>query len=201
MKRYVIILLVIGLLSYIGILERTNRKLQDSISILKSNEKAFLSEIDSLQGRNIVYKLTVDQLKSTNDSISCKIREVLSELKIKDRKLKGAGYIKEVARTNDTIIISDTIFKNPEFRMDTVIKNNWYCIDMGLYYPDTISLNISFSSEKYIVTSIRKETVNRPKRFFIARWFQRKHEVLVVDVIEKNPHISIQKQRFIKIIK
>ena len=47
----------------------------------------------------------------------------------------------------------------------------------------------------------KKETINPPKKFFLFRWFQRKHTILEVNMVEKNPYIENKNNRFIEIIK
>lgn len=46
-----------------------------------------------------------------------------------------------------------------------------------------------------------KQTIDPPKKFFIARWFQRKHTVVEVDVVQENPYCENKEERFIKVIK
>ena len=48
---------------------------------------------------------------------------------------------------------------------------------------------------------MEKQTVNPPKKFFIARWFQKKHNVLQVEVVEKNPYMDDQKSKYVEIVK
>ena len=59
----------------------------------------------------------------------------------------------------------------------------------------------SFVSEKYITVSSKKETVNPPKKFFLFRWFQRKHKVLIVNIHEENPYIETNNSKFVEILK
>lgn len=68
-------------------------------------------------------------------------------------------------------------------------------------FPNTIIVHPEFTSEKYIVTHSRKETINPPKKFFLFRWFQKKHRVVEVVVIENSPYVSDKQQKFIEIIK
>jgi hypothetical protein len=56
-------------------------------------------------------------------------------------------------------------------------------------------------SKKHIAVSTRRETVNPPKKFFLLRWFQKRHTVLNVDVIEKNPYVEGQTSKYVEIIK
>ena len=58
----------------------------------------------------------------------------------------------------------------------------------------------TFISEKYIITNKRKETINPPKKFFLFRWFQRKHWVMEVYIKEKNPYIKEINNKFVEII-
>ena len=56
-------------------------------------------------------------------------------------------------------------------------------------------------SEKHIIVSSKKETVDPPKKFFLLRWLQRKHLVLHINVIEKNPYVDEESSRYVEIIK
>ena len=99
------------------------------------------------------------------------------------------------------IIAPDTIFKDVEFALDTVLQDQWYKLQLGLRYPAQIAATPEFKSEKHIVVSSKRETVNPPKKFFLFRWFQKKHTVLNVDVVEKSPYVENQTSRYIEIIK
>ena len=48
---------------------------------------------------------------------------------------------------------------------------------------------------------MKKETVNPPKKFFLFRWFQKKHKIIQVDVIEKNPYVQNEVSRYIEIVR
>ena len=95
----------------------------------------------------------------------------------------------------------DTLFRDPSFALDTLFGDKWYSVRLGLEYPSMIAVEPYFKSEKHIVVSSKKETINPPHKFFLFRWFQRKHNVLNIDVIEKNPYIDEQTSRYIEIIK
>lgn len=99
------------------------------------------------------------------------------------------------------ILQKDTIFKDKSLCMDTTLHDKWYSINLKLKYPSTTIVKPSFKSEKHIVVSTKKETVNPPRKFWILRLFQKKHKVLHVDVIEKNPYMENQESRYVEIIK
>lgn len=177
-----------------------NQDLKEEISVSMTNQKAFITENTSLKEENRVFKFTVEQLNYYNDSILQKMNDVRKELKIKDDKLKSLSYINSVIEKRDTIIFNDTIFIE-NIKIDTVIEDKWYSMKLDLEYPNRIITEPSFISEKYIVVSRKKETINPPKKFFISRWFQRKHWVMEVNVVEKNPYIKESNNRFVEFYK
>ena len=203
-KKYIIIG-VVTLVSLLAIstyiLYTNNQKLKEEISISMSNQKAFIAENSSLKEENRVFKFTVEQLNHYNDSILQKMNEVRKELKIKDRDLKQMQYLLSEAQKKDTIIFRDTLFREPTLKVDTLLGDKWYQMKLGLRYPSTIITEPKFISEKYIIADYKKETINPPKKCTIVRWFQKKHKIIEVEVVEKNPYIENKQQRFIEIVK
>lgn len=203
-KKYIRIGIVI-LVSLLAIstytLYTNNKKLKEEISISMSNQKAFIAENSLLKEENRVFKFTIEQLNHYNDSILQRMNEVRKELKIKDRDLKQMQYLLSEAQKKDTIVLRDTLFREPTLKIDTLLGDRWYQMKLGLRYPSTIITEPKFVSEKYIIVDYRKETINPPKKCAIARWFQKKHKVIEVEVVEKNPYIENKQQRFIEIVK
>ena len=203
-KKYIrigIVILVSLLSISVYTLYTNNQKLKEETSTLMSNQKAFITENSSLKEGNRVFKFTVEQLNYYNDSILEKMNEVRKELKIKDDNLKQMQYLLSEATKKDTIVFRDTLFREPSLNIDTLIGDKWYNIRLGLKYPNLITTNPTFISEKYIIVNKKKETINPPKKFFLFRWFQRKHWVMEVNVVEKNPYIKESNNRFIEFYK
>lgn len=203
-KKYIRIGIVI-LVSLLAIstytLYTNNQKLKEEISISMSNQKAFIAENSSLKEENRVFKFTIEQLNHYNDSILQKMNEVRKELKIKDKDLKQMQYLLSEAQKKDTIVLRDTLFREPTLKIDTLLGDRWYQMKLGLRYPSTIITEPKFVSEKYVIVDYKKETINPPKKCAIARWFQKKHKVIEVEVVEKNPYIENKQQRFIEFVK
>ena len=172
------------------ILYNRNQDLKDEISVSMSNQKVFIAENSSLKEENRVFKFTVEQLNYYNDSILQKMNNIRKELKIKDKNLKQLQYLLSVSTKKDTVLFTDTIFRDKSLALDTIIGDKWYNIRLGLKYPFYIYTEPTFTSEKYIIVNKKKETVNPPKKFFLFRWFQRKHWVMEVHIKEKNPYIK-----------
>lgn len=204
LKRYAcfigVILLVITMIALYFTLKskkETEKRWKEAIANVKSYDNLF----NGSKNNDIAFLLTIDQLKYSNDSIFQELNEVRRELKIKDSKLKSLQYISSNFTKSDTIILKDTVFKDERIDIDTLLSDEWYSINVGLRYPSSITVTPKFKSEKAVIVSAKKETVNPPKRFFLFRWFQKKHIVLHVNVIEKNPYIEDQDNRYVEIIK
>lgn len=199
---YIIVLILIIIASIsIYTLYKNNKKLKNELSIAVLNEKAFIAENDNLKNQNIAFQFTIEQLEYFNDSLLTKINDVRKELKIKDKDIKQMQYLLSEAQKIDTIIFKDTIFTNPSINIDTLLINDWYQMDLKLKYPNVIITEPKFISEKYIIVNYKKETIDPPKKCAIARWFQKKHKVVEVNIVEKSPYIENKQQKFIEIIK
>ena len=194
------VLFIVSLLG-IGIYIWNERQdLKKEVCTLRNNQKAFIAENSSLKDESKAFKFTIEQLNYYNDSILQKMNEVRKELKIKDKDLKQMQYLLSEATKKDTIVFRDTLFREPSLNIDTLIGDKWYNIRLGLKYPNLITTNPTFISEKYIIVNKKKETINPPKKFFLFRWFQRKHWVMEVNIKEKNPYIKEVNNKFVEII-
>ena len=178
-----------------------NQNLKEEISVAMSNQKAFIAENSSLKEENRVFKFTVEQLNHYNDSILQKMNEVRKELNVKDKDLKQMQYLLSEATKKDTIVFRDTLFRESSLNIDTLIGDKWYQMGLGLKYPNTITTTPTFISEKYVVVDYKKETINPPKKCWLLRLFQKKHTILEVNVVEKNPYIENKNSKFVEIIK
>lgn len=176
---------------------KTENRWKEAVTNIKSYENMFSDSKD----KSIAFQLTIAQLKHYNDSIFQELNDVRKELKIKDSKLKSLQYISSNFVKSDTIILKDTIFKDKGIDIDTLLSDEWYSVRVGLRYPSSVIVTPRFRSEKNVIVSTKRETVNPPKRFFLFRWFQKKHTVLHVNVVEKNPYIVDQDNRYVEVVK
>lgn len=198
-KWFIVIIAVMAIL--MGVLFKQNKFIEDKYKTAVANIKAYDTALSNADNHNTALELTVSQLKYFNDSVLVELNNTRKELKIKDSKLKALQYVSSGFSRTDTIVLKDTIFRSPEFKLDTVLQDKWYKLTLGLKYPSQISATPEFKSEKHIVVSTKRETVNPPKKFFLLRWFQKRHTVLQVDVVEKSPYVQDENSRYIQIIK
>ena len=198
MKKYIIILILI-LVGAVAYLSYQNKQLTTKYETSIENIKAYDAQLSGLKDNNRVFKLTIDQLNYSNDSIINKMKEVQKELGIKDKRLQQLQYDLSHAQRNDTITLTDTIFRN-DFSLDTIVGDKWFKTNLHLKFPSTIALSPEIELERYTFINGKRETVNPPKKFWLFRLFQRKHIVVEVNVREMNPYVKNKTQRFIQII-
>ena len=199
MKKYIIILILI-LVGAVAYLSYQNRQLTTRYSTSIENIKAYDAELSGLRDDTKVYKLTIEQLNYFNDSIIKKMKVVQKELGIKDKRLQQLQYEASHAQRADTIILKDTLFRDSQLKLDTIVGDKWFRTNLHLEFPSTIALKPEIELERYTFINGKRETVNPPKKFFLFRWFQKRHTVIEVNVREMNPYVKDKTQRFIQII-
>ena len=165
------------------------------------NNKAYALQLDKEKAQSNVFKVTVDQLSYYNDSITTLLDAVRKEMKIKDKQLSQLQYLATQLEKKDTVRLTDTIFKEPDFRLDTSIGDKWITTNLHMAYPNTMALESKVTSEKSVVLYTNRETIEPPKKFFLCRWFQKKHTVVKAVVKENNPYVTNQENVFFEIIK
>ena len=200
MKKYLIITVII-LLAVIGAMYQQVKHANQKWETAEANVKAYSMSLSREEKKNVALQLTVDQLGYFKDSVLQELDKTRKELKIKDKNLKALQSVSSSFSKSDTIILKDTLFKEVSLAVDTVLGDKWYNVRLGLKYPSMIAVKPYFKSEKHIIVSSKKETVNPPKKFWLFRLFQKKHLVLHIDVVEKNPYVDNESSRYVEIIK
>lgn len=204
MKKYIIIGIVVAIIGLVGSLVTSIKKTSEYKSkweTAETNVKAYDELLSSSNKKSAAFQLTNSQLSTVKDSLIKELDKTRKELKIKEKDTKAMQVITTEFTKIDTIVVKDTIFKDKALSMDTVLVDKWYSMNLKLQYPSTVIVKPTFKSEKHIVVSTKKETVNPPKKLWILRLFQKKHKVLNVDVVEKNPYMENQESRYVEIIK
>lgn len=201
MKKYIfIIAAIIGLIAGCYYEYSQVAKYKELYSISTANIKAYESDLINNQEVARVYQNTIDELRQSSDSLTQELLKVQKDRKIKDGQVESLYYQLSKATKVDTVKFEVPVFRD-SISVDTIIKDKWYQLDLKLRTPSTLVVEPMFSSERYVIISSKKETINPPSKIFFIRWFQKKHTVITVDVEEKNPYIDIDKQKFIKIVK
>ena len=200
MKKSLVFLVTVGiLLGIILFLVSRLKSTQEEYEVSMANNKVYMDLFDDRDSQVGVLSLDNSTLAIMNDSISRQLKQVRDSLNIAEKKVKNYSYIKTVYEVHDTLRFKDTILVD-NVCLDTFIRTPFYELNLGLKYPNEISIEPRFTSEKFIITSVKRETIKPASKVFFIRWFQRKHNVLIVDVVDKNPYVVGSENRFIRVI-
>lgn len=181
---------------FIKIQSNTIDKLQTEIKIANNNYSALENENNNLKEKNLTFELNVTQLNNSKDSLVQEMNKVRKELKVKDKELKELAYIASTANTKDSIFITNTI-KVIE-PIDTTLSDEWHSVNLQID-SSKLNVNTSYKSELFITTYLRKE-IEHPSRCKLFNIFKKRNNVLEVEVLEKNPYIINNKEKFIKVL-
>lgn len=174
------------------------RNIEHQLDYATLNNKAYEARMFNLAKSQHEFNLTIDQLRYTNDSIVSQLLEAKDELGIKDKNIRRLEHLSTTFTNTDTLYISDTVFVRDTY-IDTTLGDEWMETHLILNYPNEICVESTAKSSKDVIVHAKRETIKPPKKFFLLRWFQKKHTVIKVNVIESNPHITSEDNVFIKV--
>ena len=198
---------VVAILALIIIGVRRCKSAEDKLEGYETNWIALSNENNKNAKSSKLYEFKLSQLKYINDSLMNAMDSVRKSLNIKDKNTKGLGYVKSTILIHDTVLVNRIRDGDNSISIDTTINKKWYQIQLDYRgskcneCKDTLIVSPKVTSEKYVVISTQKEYVDTPKKFWIQRIFQKKEEVVDVKVVETNPYIYSDHERFIKVIK
>ena len=207
LKYIVKTLVVVAILALIIIGVRRCKSAEDKLEGYENNWIALSNENNKNAKSSKLYEFKLSQLKYINDSLMNAMDSVRKSLNIKDKNTKGLGYVKSTILIHDTVLVNRIRDGDKTLSIDTVINKKWYQIQLDYRgskcneCKDTLIVSPKVTSEKYVVISTQKEYVDTPKKFWIQRIFQKKDEVIDVKVVETNPYIYSNEDRFVKVIK
>ena len=207
LKYIVKTLVVVAILALIIIGVRRCKSAEDKLEGYETNWIALSNENNKNAKSSKLYEFKLSQLKYINDSLMNAMDSVRKSLNIKDKNTKGLGYVKSTILIHDTVLVNRIRDGDNYISIDTTINKKWYQIQLDYRgskcneCKDTLIVSPKVTSEKYVVISTQKEYVDTPKKFWIQRIFQKKNEVVDVKVVETNPYIYSNENRFVKVIK
>lgn len=201
-KLIAISTVLIILLGTILGLYKQNNTLKDKLDVAVTNEKALLRDNTSWRDKYgklntsvIEMQLSFKGLENTNDSLLLKINDYAKKANIK--KPIGGGII---TGTIDTVFrtlpgaVSATIDTCVQFGDDWL--GNEVCVRDGV-----VTSKIHLTNEQVLFWENKRETIEPRRKFFLRRWFQRKHTIVQVTVVNGNPYIKQQKTKFVNFVK
>lgn len=135
------------------------------------------------------------------DSVFREFQTIRKELNIKKKNVQSVQYISSVIHKTDTLVMNDTVLQPVVQKVDTVIGDDWYKLNLKMRYPDTLIFSPNFRSSQYIIAHLKKETIDPPKKWWWQRLFQKKHRILQVEVVERNPYIDVKTNKYVEVVK
>ena len=195
-----IIVIIVSLSVASSVLYKKNVELNKKLAESNNNVNAYELFNSELKDSVLVLNYTIDALNNSVDSINQKMNAVRKELRVKDKELESISRLVMTSSKKDTIVLRDTVFIKGMKIDTTLTDNSWYNLALNLEYPNKITVHPEFNSDTYIVISSSKRIVGKPKVCWIGRLFQKRHVVVEGRIVEKNPYINVNEQRFIKIV-
>lgn len=195
--KYIKAIVAVTILVIVAILCIDNYRLKESLYNYDNNFKALSVERDSLKETSIVYKFDLEQLEYINDSIINELNNTRKELKIKDKQIQQMQSIKTETTIKDSIFFKDTVFKSLNVKIDTLLSSEWYRIRLQLEYPNKLKITSQYKSDLSVFAYTNKEILGVPKKCFIGRLFQKKYNVIRVEVHDANPNSIIKESKFV----
>ena len=197
----IIAAIIVGLGTTTAIMNNRINELNREVAEAVTNIKAYELENSALKDDTIEFQYTIDMLNHSKDSLNQKINSLKKDLRIKDKDIKNLQYkLSENQKKDSIVFIHDTLFRE-SVKIDTVIRDDWSKLNLKLEYPNVVVAEYSFKNESLVTAYLKKETVDPPHKCAFIRFFQKKHKVIHVEVLEQNPYCEIKEQRFINIVK
>ena len=191
--------IIVGLGTTTAVMSSRINKLNCEIAEATTNIKAYELENSALKDDTIAFQYTIEPLNYSKDSLNQKINKLRKELKIKDKDIQKLQYIVSENSKKDSVFIHDTIFRE-KVKVDTTLGDNWSKLHLQLEFPNIVVANYSFRNESLVTTYLKKETIDPPHKCALIRLFQKKHNVIHVEVLEQNPYCETKEQKFINIV-
>ena len=192
-KWTLVLVVVASIIVMAGIIKRQDEELNK----YDTNFKALNLENDKLSKEALAYKFSVEQLEYINDSIIKDLNNTRRELGIKDNQIKQLQSIKTETVIRDSVFFRDTIFRDNVVKLDTTLRNKWYNANIKLEYPNKLGLIMTYKSDLNVFAYSSKEILGTPKKCWLGRMFQKKHNVIRVAVQDKNPYCEIKEKKFV----
>lgn len=204
MDKYIkiakLILILIGCGVVIYFITNYNN-MKDRCEVLERNQKALIEQYNDIDAENYELIFTVEEYQYYNDSLLNRLKETQVELDIKDDEILYLESLNTDFRHTDTIHVNevDTIFVRG-VSVDTIFGDEYITNNLKLDYPNRVELTTTIYSKKDVFITQERETINPPKKCWIGRLFQKKHDVVKVHIKEHNPWVINSDEMFIKIL-
>lgn len=200
-KGKVILTLLFAILTLGGIVYVQTKRLEKSneqYEISSANEKAALrgtltwkDKAGLEHSKSVQYENTLREFEYAQDSITKEMYKMLKSTDIRLKKLTQAGYVRT---TVDTVLQSNTVFAVPDTTVDLSTKD---IINIITFKQGALTSKVGIENSQFLYWSSHKETIEPPRKFFLRRWFQKKHDITEVEIVNSNSLFKVKEQKFV----
>ncbi len=141
--------------------------------------------------RTIQFKESLDEFKTSKDSITMSLIQLAKINKINIKNLQQAS------RT--TFTVDTTILRHVKaIQGDTTIDfSDKDITNIFTYKEGVASSRVALKDSASTFLTTHRETIDPPKKLFFLRWFQKKQTIIQAEVIHSNHLIKPTSQKFI----
>ena len=165
--KSVLVASVVSLLFWGVSTHNKNIKLTHQLETAQNNIEAYQGLLDSSQQANNVLQLDFKDLKEQHDVTLHKLDSVRQKLDIKAKQVQTAATQTQTLNVKESKEIDSTLIKDNIYS-DSIAFND-YTIAYYTVSPDTVTIGLQISNDKYLYVYSTREYKN--KKSFIKRLF------------------------------
>ena len=180
---YGVIALILATFIGVGVYNyKTKKELREKLEIAEMNNRALVQT-------NLIYNGNIEDLRHSNMKADRLVDSLIKVSKIKPKRVIQTIYVSDSIIKRDSVLFHDTIFKQPGFKIDTVIGDKYIKNKLNLEYPNKITIKNEIFNEKVIIFEEYKAPLY-PSRWWLFRLFQKKYTWVRVHIKNTNPYIK-----------
>lgn len=192
-----IAVIIILILTAITFLQRQQIKKQiEQIDRYSNNVEYYQQQLSDKFSENRTLQFSIDEYKTSVDSLIVKINQTQKELKIKDKQLKQAQLQHQTINIDTTVIVKDCDFIKE-------IKPNNLTSLIIIKKDSLLTAKIDIRNEQTLFLTSQREYRNKYKNWFIRliHFDFKKKNTYKYQIHNSNPIIKTESSRIVEIQK
>lgn len=188
-----VIAALIALIAYV-------HELREDVQIAEQNRIASVEMYNNEKNKTYALNLKIEDLDRIKNKQIQEMDSIRRALNVKDKQLKALYGQKSSADIRDTIelpiyvpVIDSTtgnVIPMEDCYTDTCVGDmRWYNVCIDRIDSNLIVLSAHFESDLTLITVEKKEIVNKPRKTWLGRLFQRKVKTMSITAVEQNPYV------------
>jgi hypothetical protein len=202
---------IAALIALISFMVSYVSELREEVKMAEQNRIASVEMYNTESSKVYALRLHIDDLDRIKNKQIHEMDSIRKELRVKDKQLQSLYGCKSHADIKDTIRIPLYIYPSKDSNdsigaldgyKDTCIGDvRWYNICVDRVDSNLIALSAHFESDLTLVALEKKEPINKPRKTWLGRLFQKKVKTMSITTIEQNPYVTNDSTIFVVPIK